>query len=354
MKELDEILNFEQPTKYIVKSEIYNDSYSTPVLTAGKSFIKGYTNEIDGIYPASKLPVIIFDDFTTASKYVDFPFKVKSSAMKILSSKNDSINIKYVYYAMQNIKFNSTTHKRYWISQYCHEKINIPSIDIQNEIVNRLEKIEKAIELKQQQVIYFTNLEGNIFIDMFGDRYNNDKNWEVKKLKDVASFRNGKAHEKVVDENGKYVLITSKAISSDLTDVRKTSENLSPLFKNEITMVMSDLPNGRALAKCFLVDVDDKYTLNQRICAFSDFKCNPIYFKYLLNRHEYFLTFDDKNSQTNLRKDDILNCNLIIPPLELQNEFGKKIENIEHIKKNVEKNIEYLNQLLSNEIDKLL
>lgn len=255
---------------------------------------------------------------------------------------------------MQNIKFNSTTHKRYWISQYCHEKINIPSIDIQNEIVNRLEKIEKAIELKQQQVIYFTNLEGNIFIDMFGDRYNNDKNWEVKKLKDVASFRNGKAHEKVVDENGKYVLITSKAISSDLTDVRKTSENLSPLFKNEITMVMSDLPNGRALAKCFLVDVDDKYTLNQRICAFSDFKCNPIYFKYLLNRHEYFLTFDDKNSQTNLRKDDILNCNLIIPPLELQNEFGKKIENIEHIKKNVEKNIEYLNQLLSNEIDKLL
>ena len=354
MKELDEILNFEQPTKYIVKSEIYNDSYSTPVLTAGKSFIKGYTNEIDGIYPSSKLPVIIFDDFTTASKYVDFPFKVKSSAMKILSSKNDSINIKYVYYAMQNIKFNSTTHKRYWISQYCHEKINIPSIDIQNEIVNRLEKIEKAIELKQQQVIYFTNLEGNIFIDMFGDRYNNDKNWEVKKLKDVASFRNGKAHEKVVDENGKYVLITSKAISSDLTDVRKTSENLSPLFKNEITMVMSDLPNGRALAKCFLVDVDDKYTLNQRICAFFDFKCNPIYFKYLLNRHEYFLTFDDKNSQTNLRKDDILNCNLIIPPLELQNEFGKKIENIEHIKKNVEKNIEYLNQLLSNEIDKLL
>ena len=92
MKELDEILNFEQPTKYIVKSEIYNDSYSTPVLTAGKSFIKGYTNEIDGIYPASKLPVIIFDDFTTASKYVDFPFKVILGTSRKKTSKiNTSI-----------------------------------------------------------------------------------------------------------------------------------------------------------------------------------------------------------------------------------------------------------------------
>lgn len=353
MKELSEVLNFEQPTKYIVKNENYSDSYSTPVLTAGKTFIKGYTNETEGIYPANKLPVIIFDDFTTASKYVDFPFKVKSSAMKILSAKNDSINIKYIYYAMQNIKFNSTTHKRYWISQYCHEKINIPSLEIQNKIVDQLEKIETAIKLKKQQYEYFSCLENNLFIDMFGDRYNNDKNWETKKLKDVACFRNGKAHEKVVDENGNYILITSKAISSDLLDVRKTSENLSPLFKNEIVMVMSDLPNGRALAKCFLVDSDDKYTSNQRICAFSDFDCNPIYLKFLLNRHEYFLNFDDKNSQTNLRKDDILNCDLIIPPLELQNKFGKIIDNIEKNKINIVNGIDFLEDLLTKQVNNL-
>jgi len=86
--ELEEVLDYEQPTKYIVKSVDYNDSYKTPVLTAGKTFILGYTNENDGIFPEKKLPVIIFDDFTTAIKFVDFPFKIKSSAMKILHAKN--------------------------------------------------------------------------------------------------------------------------------------------------------------------------------------------------------------------------------------------------------------------------
>ena len=80
--ELGELLPFEQPTAYIVKSTDYNDSYSTPVLTAGKSFILGKTNEKYGIF--DQLPVIIFDDFTTATQFVNFKFKVKSSAMKIL------------------------------------------------------------------------------------------------------------------------------------------------------------------------------------------------------------------------------------------------------------------------------
>lgn len=94
---LEDVLDYEQPTKYIVESENYDESYKTPVLTAGKSFILGYTNETKGIY-TDNLPVIIFDDFTTATKYVDFPFKVKSSAMKILKEKKELANIKYLYY----------------------------------------------------------------------------------------------------------------------------------------------------------------------------------------------------------------------------------------------------------------
>ena len=90
---LEYILEYEQPQAYIVKSTEYSDSYSTPVLTPGKSFILGFTNESDGI--CKTLPVIIFDDFTTESKYVDFPFKVKSSAIKFLRTKGD-IDIRYV------------------------------------------------------------------------------------------------------------------------------------------------------------------------------------------------------------------------------------------------------------------
>ena len=110
---LENLLEYEQPTNYIVASEEYNDNYPTPVLTAGKSFILGYTNETEGIY--QNTPVIIFDDFTTASKYVDFPFKAKSSAMKILNC-NPEMNIKYYYYYLQSLNYDSSTHKRYWIA----------------------------------------------------------------------------------------------------------------------------------------------------------------------------------------------------------------------------------------------
>ena len=129
---LEQIINYEQPTAYIVNSTTYDDSYLTPVLTAGKSFIIGYTNETAGIY--SNLPCIIFDDFTTDSKKVDFPFKVKSSAMKILKIHKD-IEIDYVAMFMSITRLVGDTHKRYWISEYSKLEIPIPPKAEQKRIV---------------------------------------------------------------------------------------------------------------------------------------------------------------------------------------------------------------------------
>lgn len=147
MVKLSEILDYEQPTKYIVESVDYDDSYSTPVLTAGKTFILGYTNETNGIFKED-LPVIIFDDFTTSIKYVDFPFKVKSSAMKILKANKEKALIRYVYFAMQNIDFPFTEHKRYWISEYSKIEIPLPSIKEQAKILKEIDgfvtKIDEA------------------------------------------------------------------------------------------------------------------------------------------------------------------------------------------------------------------
>jgi type I restriction enzyme M protein len=162
MVELGEVLDYEQPTKYIVNSVNYDDSYKTPVLTAGKSFIKGYTNEENGIFK-DNLPVIIFDDFTTATQFVDFPFKVKSSAMKILHAKKEKADIKYLYHVIQKIDFKSAEHKRYWISEYSHIKIPLPSLKIQKQIVNEIENFQKEIEdfetkIKQKQ----RDIEGKI------------------------------------------------------------------------------------------------------------------------------------------------------------------------------------------------
>ena len=133
--QLDNIVSYEQPTPYIVKSTDYDDTYTTPVLTAGKSFIIGHTNETNGIY--EKLPCIIFDDFTTDSKLVDFPFKVKSSAMKILQVK-ENINIEYIAMFMSITRLIGDTHKRYWISEYSKIEIPIPPKNEQDRIVKKV------------------------------------------------------------------------------------------------------------------------------------------------------------------------------------------------------------------------
>ena len=143
---LGDVLEYEQPNKYIVKSTKYTDNPNDiPVLTAGKTFILGYTKEENDIYDATIQPVILFDDFTTSMQYVDFKFKVKSSAMKILKCDSNRANLKYLYYYLKNIKFDTERHKRYWISEYSKQQIELPSLEIQKSIVDKIEKNEANI-----------------------------------------------------------------------------------------------------------------------------------------------------------------------------------------------------------------
>ena len=134
------VVNYEQPSKYLVKKADYKEEYSTPVLTAGQTFILGYTNEMNGIYNASKdNPVIIFDDFTGAFKWVDFPFKVKSSAIKFLKANEKRAMLRYVFHVMGNINLTSTEHKRLWIGIYSELQIPLPALPVQREIVRILD-----------------------------------------------------------------------------------------------------------------------------------------------------------------------------------------------------------------------
>ena len=146
---LGEITKYEQPTKYLVAAKNYSDEFETPVLTAGKTFILGYTNESEGIYKASENPVIIFDDFTTANKWVDFDFKAKSSAMKMITSSDETkVLLKYIYYWLNTLpsELVDGDHKRQWISTFAEKRIPIPcpdnpkkSLEIQAEIVRILD-----------------------------------------------------------------------------------------------------------------------------------------------------------------------------------------------------------------------
>ncbi len=163
---LSDLLDYEQPTKYLVESTEYDDNYPTPVLTAGKTFILGYTNEAEGIYN-NELPVIIFDDFTTAFKFVDFPFKAKSSAMKILKPKAD-VNIEFVYEAMRNIEYEIGGHERHWISKYSKIEIPTPSPEEQKRISSFFSELNKKInqtEIQLEQTLQFKKtISQNMFV----------------------------------------------------------------------------------------------------------------------------------------------------------------------------------------------
>ena len=164
-KTLGEVLDYEQPIKYLVTSTEYNDSYKTPVLTAGKTFILGYTNELEGVFNQG-LPVIIFDDFTTAIKFVDFPFKAKSSAMKILIPKEKE-NLNFVYEAMQQIEFIRGGHERHWISKYSLIEIPYPSLSEQTQIANFLTAIDEKIEKINQQITNTQTFKKGLLQQMF-------------------------------------------------------------------------------------------------------------------------------------------------------------------------------------------
>ena len=163
-KKIKDIVDYEQPTGYIVESDNYSLK-GTPVLTANKSFILGYTNETTGIY--SNVPVIIFDDFTTDKKYVSFPFKIKSSAIKILSAKKE-YNVKFVYELMTLINFNPQEHKRYYIGTYQNINILTPPLKEQQKIADFLSSVDELIieQIKKIKLLqeYKTGLLQKLFL----------------------------------------------------------------------------------------------------------------------------------------------------------------------------------------------
>jgi type I restriction enzyme S subunit len=149
-KKFGDLLKYERPDKYMVKSSDYLEMASTPVLTANKSFVLGYTDEWFGIY--DDLPVIIFDDFTTDSKYVDFLFKVKSSAIKLLKTRKPETSLRFIFERMRLVQFPLGEHKRYYISEYQHIEVPTPDPDEQAAIAAVLTDMDADLVALEQRL----------------------------------------------------------------------------------------------------------------------------------------------------------------------------------------------------------
>ena len=198
---IGDYLSYEQPTRYLVESTKYDDSYTTPVLTAGQSFILGYTKETSGIFDASRNnPVIIFDDFTTSFHWVEFSFKVKSSAMKMLRPTNESKALfRYLYHCMKNVQYVPGDHTRQWIGTYSQFEIPLPPLPVQEAIVNILDRfavyaaeLQAELQARQQQYNYYRDT-------LLSFEGRDDVQW--KKLGEVLKIKNGRDYKHLNNGN---------------------------------------------------------------------------------------------------------------------------------------------------------
>ena len=351
---LEDYLIYEQPTKYIVDSENYSDKFDVPVLTAGKSFILGYTNEKTNIFPKEKLPVIIFDDFTTECKYVDFPFKVKSSAMKILHP-TENANPKFLYYYMKQIKFDNTLHKRYWISQYSQIEIPEFSKKIQDEFAKKISYIEKMIDIRKKEIEKCDNLIKSQFVEMF-----QSGSYQINELGKICDVRDGTHDSPKYLEKSEYKFITSKNIINneiDFSECKYISKQDYDRFNTRSKVNYGDIlmPMIGTIGHPIIVSIpDEKIDFAIKNVALIKFlensKVTNVYIKNLFDS-EYFENAILKNKRGGTQKfialSDIRNLEIEIPPLEEQNRFAKFVEKVNKQKSEFEESLKKLEELQS-------
>ncbi len=316
-KFLGDCLDYLQPTKYLVKSTAYNNSYKTPVLTAGKTFILGYTDESHGIFE-NKLPVIIFDDFTTATKYVNFPFKAKSSAMKILLAKENT-NIKFIYEAMQVIKYEIGAHERHWISKFAKLNIAIPTPSEQQKIADCLSSIDDLITAYSQKHDSLKAHKKGLMQQLFpaeGEtvpkrrfpEFRDAGEWNVSTMEGISTISSGGTPSRTVNDywNGSIPWATTTLIDFNtisLTNEYITEEGLQNsstkvLPKNTILMAMYG--QGKTRGKVAILGIEA--AINQACAAVTlkkGFNTNFV-FQNLAGRYNEIRNISNEGGQKNL------------------------------------------------------
>lgn len=284
------------------------------------------------------------------------PISFNQGCKGIVPGKN--LDTLFLYYFLSNsIELlnelgTGATFKELSASKLAEVQVPMPSLSEQKRIVEILDEAFAAIDKAKANVEKNLQNAKELFESYLSDVFTNN-DWGERQLSDVCTLQNGQAHEKQIDQNGKYILVNSRFVSSNGEDFKRTNSALSPLYKGDIVLVMSDVPNGKTLAKCFLIDKNDTYSLNQRICVIRSNIFNKRFLYYQLNRHKHLLAFNNGENQTNLRKNDILNTPLQVPSMDVQNLivgrldsiaeesrklegiYQKKLDNLEQLKKSI-------------------
>ena len=332
-KKLGEVCEIKRGNR-VTKKQI-SDIGTYPVISGGitpMGYIDQYNREANTITIAQ---------YGTAG-YVDWQ-KSKFWANDVCYSLflKDGIGKKYLFYALKNYnkKIDDMVNRdaipyHLPLSKLHSLEIPVPPLPIQEEIVRILDhfteltaslqaELQAELQARQEQYEYYRN-----------KLLTFDDDIPKMKLNDIVTFMNGKGHEKYIEDKGTYIVVNSKYISSNGTVIKYSNSQISPVYEGMILMVMSDLPKGKALARCFVVDADNKYTLNQRIGAFTIKDKSLIttrFLYYILDRNNQLLSYDNGVDQTNLRKGDILNILIPILPLPDQQRIVAILDKFESL-----------------------
>ena len=365
---LGDVADYEQPTKYLVNSTVYNDNYLTPVLTAGKTFILGYTNEDEGIYFASKSPVIIFDDFTTANKWVDFDFKAKSSAMKMITSKNEKFALlKYIYYWLNTLPNNQTDgdHKRQWISNYANKLIPTPPLPVQTEIVKILDALTaltSELTLRRKQYEYYRE-------KLLSEEELEKAGFEWKCLEDICDYVDFRGKTPKKTESGIF-LVTAKNIKKGFIDYNSSKEFVSESDYIEImrrglpqvgdVLITTEAPCGNVAQ----IDKED-IALAQRVIKYRSSNANILdntFLKFMLLSKDFqtsLIKLSTGGTVKGIKGSTLHKMKIKIPPIDEQKHIISILEKFETLTNSIteglplaieqsQKRYEYYRELLLN------
>lgn len=331
---LEEFISYEQPAKYIVDSDQYDDSYEIPVLTAGKSFILGYTDEKNNLF--DDLPVIIFDDFTTSVQFVDFPFKVKSSAMKLLKN-TEQADIKYCYYLLKFLQHTPENHKRQWLSATSQNTVELPTIEEQKNIVKKLDKILEVIDNQNKQLELLDEAIKARFVEMFGDVQDAKKHSGIQ-LKDICNTVTGgtPSTKHVEYYNGTIPWISTVSLGPNYIDgtTAKAFITQEAVDNSSTKIIPSDsilFGTRVGVGKSSINQVE--MCTNQDIVAIIDLdesKYNKLYIKYVLDTYQsYFDSIKKGATILGISSDDLKNIYVPDASLYEQDRFEKFVKQID-------------------------
>lgn len=370
-KKLGDFIDYEQPTPYLVESTDYDDSYSIPVLTAGQSLLLGYTNETDGVYRASKHnPTIIFDDFTTSFHWIDFDFKIKSSAMKMLRPKI-GVNFRYIYYTMLQINFVPTQHQRHWISKYSQFQVPIPSLSEQTRIVGILDtftasiaNLKEQIKERRKQYEHYRDQ----LLDLEGK-----EGVEMKALGDLGVFYgglSGKTKDDFQDGNAKFITYTNiysnpslNLRCDDKVRIEAGEKQNTVQYGDVLFTGSSETPEECGMSSVVTEIIDEPIYLNSFCFGFrlnNKELFNPNFLKHYLRcnfMRTAIATTASGVTRYNVSKKRLGRIQILIPSLSEQSrivnildQFEASIANLEAQLQEREKQYEYYrNQLLTFE-----